>query len=174
MPPPRTFARPVVSRDNAGAFPGEAGVAGRNAGTIGGTVNRPAMSNERGNQNLPNRGAPAYTPRPNSSAQMPDRGSAGPRYVPRPPSAGGMAPEGRTYQSPTKRLDKPGHGPGQLAAGLQPGLQSAIGYLPSARQPDLGRRPGKRPLVLRASVWFVWWNFAELQRWIVQPPGAFL
>jgi FecR protein len=80
MPPPRTFARPVVSRDNAGALHGSAGVADRNAGVIGRNNSRPAMGDGHAVQpNLPNRGS--YEP-----------GNSGPRYVPRPPSAGPMSP----------------------------------------------------------------------------------
>ena len=91
MPPPRTFARPVVSRNNAGAFHGNAGVADRNAGVIGRNNDRPAMSAG-----------------PNSNVRMPDRGtygrgsegsgSTGPRYVPRPPAAGGSTQQGRYNQ----------------------------------------------------------------------------
>jgi hypothetical protein len=91
MPPPRTFARPVVSRNDAASFHGGSAPMGRGG-------EQSAMSNVRGAgqrpaENLPNRAAS-----PNSNVRMPDRGAGAPRYVPRPPSAGGMPSAGRTNQ----------------------------------------------------------------------------
>ena len=102
MPPPRSFSRPVVSRENQGSFRG-----GQAPGNRGG--DQSAMSNVRGTgqrpvENLPNRGAgpnnggSSQSAGPQSNVRMPDRGADSPRYVPRPPSAGGMTPDGRNNQ----------------------------------------------------------------------------
>jgi hypothetical protein len=130
MPPPRTFARPVVSRENPGGFHGNAGVDGRNAGTIGGAVNnRPAMSDQRGGQNSPNRG---YNAGPNRNVRLQDHGpygpgSTGPRYVPRPPSARGSTQEGRYSQ-------------GSMNQGST--NQARMNQGSTNRGPDQGPRPG--------------------------------
>ena len=96
MPPPRTFARPVVSRNNNNAAGFHGGspsptlgrggdsalgdrTGGNGTGVNGRGVQRPA-------ENLPNRAAS-----PNGNVRMPDRGSAMSmsRSVPRPANAGG-------------------------------------------------------------------------------------
>jgi hypothetical protein len=97
MPPPRSFARPVVSRNNTASFRGGTAPMGRGG-------EQSAMSNVRGAgqrpaQNLPNRVAgPNNGSGPNSNVRMPDRGAGSPHFVPRPPSAGGMSHDGRTNQ----------------------------------------------------------------------------
>ena len=100
MPPPRSFARPVVSRDNAGSFRGGSATMGRGGES--------ALGNARGVQrpaeNLPNRAAsPNRGAVPNNNVRMPERGSPASLSVPRPPSAGGMSPEGRTNQGGMNR-----------------------------------------------------------------------
>ncbi len=107
MPPPRTFARPVVSRsnNNAGGFHGGSpsptldrggdSALGARTGSNGTGVN--ARGVQRPAENLPNRAAS-----PNSNVRMPDRGSAMSmsRSVPRPPTAGGGYNEGGSNPRP--------------------------------------------------------------------------
>ena len=113
MPPPRTFARPVVTRNNPGSLRGGTNMAGRIDATrsdTGRNNDRPTMGDARGvQQNMPNRGAS-----PNSNIGMPERGGpTGPRYVPRPPSAGGITPEGRANQGqPNQGMDRGNYRPG--------------------------------------------------------------
>ena len=99
-PPPRTFARPVVSRvappaGSRGSFHNVSPAAsvGRNAERPTPQTGNSQMGNGRGIQrpaeNLPNRAAG-----PNNNTRMPERGSIAPRSVPRPPSAGGLENRG--------------------------------------------------------------------------------
>jgi hypothetical protein len=83
MPPSRSFARPVVSRNNAASFGGRSAPMS-NSGSFNGARPNGAGPNSAGL---------------NSNVRMPDRGSAGSmsRSVPRPPNAGGMD-GGRTSQ----------------------------------------------------------------------------
>jgi len=100
MPPPRSFARPVVSRNNPAAFHGASATTGRGGESV--------MGNARGVQrpveSLPNRAAS-----PNSNVRMPDRGAPVSRSVPRPPSAGGMT----TSSRPNQGMDRGNASPGQ-------------------------------------------------------------
>jgi hypothetical protein len=122
MPPPRSFARPVVSRNNAGTFRGGAVANG----------NRPVIGDARGTQqNLPNRAAS-----PNSNIRMPEPGSPGPRYVPRPPSATGTTPEGRSNQS------APNQGPGRGNANQGSQVYRQPG---SSTWPQNNSRPASNP-----------------------------
>jgi ferric-dicitrate binding protein FerR (iron transport regulator) len=112
MPPPRSFARPVVSRSNAATYRG----------------GQPAVANRGGVPNFGSNGGP------NSNMRMPERGSTGPastgpRYVPRPPSAGGMTPPGRTNQG--------GVNPGMDRTNSRPGYNQ--GGNPRS---DVYRQPG--------------------------------
>ena len=95
VPPARSFARPVVSRDSHASFHAGSATMGRNGDPS-------AISNARGVQrpaeNLPNRAAS-----PNSNIRMPERGSAMPRSVPRPPSAGVASGRGNMNQGSMDR-----------------------------------------------------------------------
>jgi hypothetical protein len=118
MPPPRSFARPVVSRTNAASFHGGPATTGRGG-------EQSAMGNARGVQrpaeNQPNRAAS-----PNSNVRMPDRGAPASRSVPRPPSAGGI-----TTGSPINQ--------GSINRG---NTRPAPGYSGNNPRSDVYRQPG--------------------------------
>jgi len=121
MPPPRSFARPVVS-SNTGTFRG-------------------------GQASIPNRGAGWTGAGPNSNVRRPEPGLAAPRSVPRPPSAGGMTPEQRFNQGGTNpSLD---HGNSRLGYNQGPGPRSDVYRQPggpiSAAGPANGRSAYGRP-----------------------------
>ena len=97
VPPARSFARPVVSRETGGSSRG--GQAPSNRGGEQSAMSNRDGAGQRPAENLPNRGAnPNNVAGPNSNVRMPNRGADSPRYVPRPPSAGGMTPDGRANQ----------------------------------------------------------------------------
>ncbi len=126
-PPPRTFARPVVSRvappaGSRGSFHNASPAA-----SVGRNAERPTpqagnaqaqMGKGRGVQrpteNMPNRAAS-----PNNNMRTPERGSIAPRSVPRPPSAGGLENRGMSQggmrsapeNSPRSNVAKPTSGP---------------------------------------------------------------
>jgi len=113
MPPPRSFARPVVSR-------GDSSPASRNnaAPLHGGsvTMNRGGEQSAMGNSHGVQRPAESPSNRsagPNSNMRMPDRGSPASRAVPRPPNAGGPNAGGMTSQGRTN--------PGRMNQGMDRG-----------------------------------------------------
>lgn len=139
MPPPRSFARPVVSRSNAATYRGgQPAVANRgsapNFGSNGGR-------NGNNNARMPERGPNG----PQSGPASTGPASSGPRYVPRPPSAGGMTPPGRTNQGGVNPgMDRTNSRPGYNQGGSprsdvyrQPGGPMSAG----SSQPASARRP---------------------------------
>jgi hypothetical protein len=126
-PPPRTFARPVVSRvappaGSRGSFhdASPAASVGRNAERhMPQAGNAQAqMGNGRGVQrpveNMPNRAAT-----PNNNMRTPERSSIAPRSIPRPPSTGGLENHGMSQggmrsapeNAPRSNLARPTSGP---------------------------------------------------------------
>jgi hypothetical protein len=106
MPPARTFARPVVSRNNAASFGGRSAAVPNRGGFNGAGPNT----------------VRANSPGLNSNVRMPDRGPAMSRSVPRPPNAGGM------YQG---RTSLGGTNPGMDRSNVRPGYNQGGDQRPS-------------------------------------------
>jgi hypothetical protein len=136
MPAPRSFARPVVSRESAGTYRGGAGSMGRNG-------DRPVMGDSRGvQQNVPNRGA-GPSAGPNSNVRMPERGSPMPHSVPRPPNAGGSAGSERGNINPRGNVNQGGgFNHGSSNQGVDRGNQRPGNNQGGNQAPQVYRQPG--------------------------------